>query len=230
MIKNTKVGKTNIKPLKEGEILVFLFFILIMFLLIIMLVFSKIKICIDDYRYISTLPKLKKTEYKITVCLYVLKIIPVFKIKINKNKFKKIREKLKEKFKNIDLLDIEKEKEINKKILKATKALNINIDKFYLKVELGTENVIFSSIIIPIVGTLVAWFLQRENVSYNKQTFDIKPIYYNQNLLNILFSGIFEIKMIHIINIIYILTKKEGVKKYERTTTSNRRTYGYSHE
>ena len=230
MIKNTKVGKTNIKPLKEGEILVFLFFIPIMFLLIIMLAFSKIKICIDDYRYISTLPKLKKTEYKITVCLYVLKIIPVLKIKINKNKFKKIREKLKEKFRNIDLLDIEKEKEINKKILKATKVLNINIDKFNLKVELGTENVIFSSIIIPIVGTLVAWFLQRENVSYNKQTFDIKPIYYNQNLLNILFSGIFEIKMIHIINIIYILTKKEGVKKYERTTASNRRTYGYSHE
>ena len=64
--------------------------------------------------------------------------------------------------------------------------------------------------------------------NYKNQNFTIKPIYINQNLINILIDGIFEIKMIHIINIIYILNKKEGVKKYERT--SNRRSYDYSYE
>ena len=56
----------------------------------------------------------------------------------------------------------------------------------------------------------------------------ITPLYFNQNIVNIEISGIFEIKMIHIINIIYILNKKEGVKKNERT--SNRRSYDYSYE
>ena len=59
-----------------------------------------------------------------------------------------------------------------------------------------------------------------------KQSFQIKPIYNNQNILNIALSGIFQIKMIHIINIIYILNKKEGVKNYERT--SNRRAYWFT--
>ena len=64
--------------------------------------------------------------------------------------------------------------------------------------------------------------------NYKEQNINIYPVYNYQNLLNIEFSGIFEIKMIHIINIIYILNKKEGVKKNERT--SNRRSYDYSYE
>ena len=58
--------------------------------------------------------------------------------------------------------------------------------------------------------------------------FNVTPIYNNPNLINIEFSGIFEIKMIHIINIIYILNKKEGVEKNDGT--SNRRAYDYSYE
>ena len=58
----------------------------------------------------------------------------------------------------------------------------------------------------------------------------MNPVYQNQNLVNLSVSGIFEVKLRHIINIIYILNRKEkkGVKKYERT--SNRGSYDYSYE
>ena len=75
---------------------------------------------------------------------------------------------------------------------------------------------------------MISDLLKNKIKSYKTQKFNVKPVFINKNLLNIDFSGIFEIKMIHIINIIYILNKKEGVKKYERT--SNRRSYAYSYE
>ena len=113
-------------------------------------------------------------------------------------------------------------------MLKATKKINISIKKIKLYIELGTENASLTSIIIPIVSTVIANIFYKKVENYKNQNFTIKPIYINQNLINILIDGIFEIKMIHIINIIYILNRKKGVNKHERT--SNRRSYDYSYE
>ena len=102
--------------------------------------------------------------------------------------------------------------------------------KFKYKIDIGTEDAVLTSFMVPILGMLISIFIKNNTTDYKKQNFIIQPIYCNKNVLNILFSGIFEFKMIHIINIIYILIRKEGVKKNERTTTSNRRTYGHSYE
>ena len=99
-----------------------------------------------------------------------------------------------------------------------------------LRIDIGTEDTVLTSFMVPILGMLISIFIKNNTTDYKKQNFIIQPIYFNKNLLNILFSGIFEFKMIHIINIIYILIRKEGVKKNERTTTSNRRTYGHRYE
>ena len=66
--------------------------------------------------------------------------------------------------------------------------------------------------------------LKKERYIYN-----IKPLYYNKNLYKINLNCIIEIKMVHIINIIFILIKK-GRKKNEQSTTSNRKPYAYSYE
>ena len=99
-----------------------------------------------------------------------------------------------------------------------------------LKIGIGTENAALTSIIIPIISTILAILLREKIKSKEEQFFIITPIYQNQNYLNIKLSGIFEIKMNHIINIIHLLLRKnkKGVKKYERT--SNRRPYDYSYE
>lgn len=161
-------------------------------------------------------------DYKIMIKLYVLGLIPILKINITKTKL--------EKMKNIDLHFLENKPSLDKEIFKAIKELNISIKNINLNVDIGTENASLTSIIVPVISTAIAILLRKKVKNFENQTFIINPIYRNQNLVNIYISGIFEIKMSHIINIIYILNKKEkkGVKEYERT--SNRRSYGYSYE
>ena len=203
--------------------MVFLFvFLLIIFLLI----FSKIRIEIINLGFSSVQERHLNKDYKIIFKLYILNIIPLFKINISKTKLEKL--KIKEKIKNIDLKLIEKNIKFDKKILKAIKKFDFDIKKIKLNIDIGTENASVTSIIIAVLSTLIALSIRKKVENYKEQEFFVRPIYTNQNVINILISGIFEIKMIHIINIIYILNKKEGVKEHERT--SNRRSYGYSYE
>lgn len=204
--------------------MVFLFVFLVFIL--ILLIFSKIQIQIDNLSFSSNRIRHINNDYQIIIKLLVFSKIPIFKYNITKTKLEKLR--LKEKVRNMDFKILKNRNKFNKKMLKATKKINISIKKIKLYIELGTENASLTSIIIPIVSTVIANIFYKKVENYKNQNFTIKPIYINQNLINILIDGIFEIKMIHIINIIYILNKKEGVKKYERT--SNRRSYDYSYE
>ena len=63
-------------------------------------------------------------------------------------------------------------------------------------------------------------------MNYNQ--FYLKPIFVNRNILNFQFDGIFELKLIHIINTICKIKKERKGESDERT--SNRRTYDYSYE
>ena len=204
--------------------MVFLFVFLVFIL--ILLIFSKIQIQIDNLSFSSNRIRHINKDYQIIIKLLVFSKIPIFKYNITKTKLEKLR--LKEKVRSMDFKILKNRNKFDKKMLKATKKINISIKKIKLYIELGTENASLTSIIIPIVSTVIANIFYKKVENYKNQNFTIKPIYINQNLINILIDGIFEIKMIHIINKIYILNKKEGVKKYERT--SNRRSYDYSYE
>ena len=202
--------------------MVFLFLVII---LILLLVFSKIRIEVENFKFISSLPKHVNKDYLIRFKLCILKKIPIIKIKITEEKIKKL--KLKERLEKVDIKKLEKDISINKikEVLMKSKFI---IKKFNLKIEIGTENASITAFIIPLLSTLVSFILRNRVIDYKNQKFNIKPLFLNKNLVNIEFSGIFEIKMIHIINIIYILNKKKGEDKNERT--SNRRSYAYSYE
>lgn len=173
-------------------------------------------------------PKHTNNNYKIVIKLCVFTKIPILKVTITKLKIDKLILKWKEKIKNVEMKFLSDTNQIDKKFIKAMKKINLMIKRINLKIELGTENAGFTAIIIPLLSTLISIIFIKKVENYNRQFFRINPIYINQNLINIIVSGIFEIKMIHIINIIYVLSKKEGVKKNERT--SNRRPYDYSYE
>ena len=110
------------------------------------------------------------------------------------------------------------------------KNLKIIFEELNLKVEIGTENSALTSIIFGIVSGIIPFVLRNQIKNIEKQKIDIKPIYLNQNLLNIELNCIFNIKMIHIINIIYVLIKGRGKEWKNERTTSNRRAYGHSYE
>ena len=210
--------------------MVFLFiFLSIIIMIVILLIFSKVKIEIINFNFFGKIPKAISInkDYKIIIKLVILKKLPIIRLELTKKRLEKL--KLKDKMKNANAKAMKMLKEDkNQKIIRALKELDITIQNMNLEVKIGTENASFTAILVAIVSTLVSMLLKKHIKKYKSQTFKIQPVYYNQNLVNIEFSGIFEIKMIHIINIIYILNKKEGVKKYERT--SNRRAYGYSYE
>ncbi len=158
----------------------------------------------------------------------MLGIFPILKITINKETFEKMR--VKEKIKQVDFLALENTPALNKEILQAIKSLNLSIKSLDLWLELGTTSATLTSILTPAIATAIAIYLRKKTSKLEKQRFIVNPVYQNQNLVKIAFSGIFEIKMRHIINIIYIFIKKgkKGVKEYERT--SNRGPYDYGYE
>ena len=208
--------------------MVFLLISLIIILINIILIFSKIQIKINNLRFKSRAKRHVNKEYEIIIKLYILKIIPIFKINITKTKLEKL--KIKEKVKNIDLKILQNNKQFDKKALSSIKELDIAIKKINLYLDIGTENASITSIIVPTVSTIIAFFIRKKIKKVENQVFTVNPIYTNQNLVNIYISGIFEIKVSHIINMIYNLNKerKKGVEENERT--SNRRSYGYSYE
>ena len=138
--------------------------------------------------------------------------------------------KVKEKIKNIDFKAIEENPRLNKKIIETIKSIEFSIPKINLYIEIGTENASLTSIIVPTISAIIAIILRQKVKKVKNQKFIVQPIFQNQNLVNLSFEGIFEIKTSHIINIIYRFNKKEkeGVKEYERT--SNRGAYDYSYE
>lgn len=205
------------------KILVFLF---ISFLILVIIYFSKIQVQIINFKFSSLTKRHINEDYKIIVRWFILSKIPIIKINVTKIKLEKL--KIKEKIEKVDLKVFQEKGKFNQKMLKSLKKLNIQIININLNIEIGTENAALTSIIIPIVSTIIAIILRKKVKRYENQIFIINPMYLNQNLLNVLFSGIFEIKINHIINIIYFFNKKEGVDKHERT--SNRRSYDYSYE
>lgn len=220
--------KLIVDEFKEAIRLVFLFVWIAFIILLIIFFFSKIRIQIINFRFHSQAKRHINKDYEIIIKLYIGRIIPIFKMVITKNKLEKL--KLKEKMKKIDFSYWEKNPSFNKEIGKMIKKLDICIQNINFQMDLGTENASLTSILVPAVSTIIAIILRKKIKKFENQTFIIRPIYQNQNLVNLSVSGIFEVKMSHIINIIYNFYKKEkkGVKEYERT--SHRRSYGYGYE
>lgn len=186
------------------------------------LILSKVQIKINNFKFCSQTKRHINEDYEVVIRLCF------FKIRMTKEKLEKM--KLKEKVKKIDLSKLEKMPSMQKEVFREIKRLDIGIKKFELKVELGTENAGLTSILVPAISTVIAILLKRKMKKFENQTFQIHPVFVNQNLVKIDFSGIFEIKMSHIIDIIYhvIKSEKKGVKEYERA--SNRGAYDYSYE
>lgn len=210
--------------------MVFLFAFIMIIIIVYIIISLKINFKIETFNYNSMLPKKVKLKYNILITIYIFNKIPITKIKLTTKSWNKIRQKVKKRIDEIDVTDIERDREINKKILEITKMLKINIKDFNLRLELGTEDAIITSFLVPIIGIIISYLLRQNMVDFKRQKFIIQPVYCNQNLLNLVFSGIFEIKMIHIINIIYVLIKGRGKEWKNERTTSNRRAYGHSYE
>ena len=205
--------------------MVFLFVLMVILLLII---FSKIKIEIKNFKFTSKKFNFKhlSDNYIIELQILILSKIPILKINITRDKLQKLKDN--DRIKNLQSKIGKFEENISLDIIKDLKTFDFQIKNLELQIDLGTDSTIFTSILIPAISTVISIFLARKKVPMKNQIFIVNPVYNNGNLVNIGLQGIFEVKMIHIIKVIYIINKKRRVEKNERT--SNRRSYGYGYE
>lgn len=206
-------------------------FLLIFLIIILAIITIRIQIKLTNIEFSSSNKEHFNKNYLVEIKLYIFNLIPILKFKITNDTILKLinNEKIKKELKKQEIKLVENRKDIDLKTINSLKNIKVQIDEMRLDVTVGTEDASITAFIIPIISTIIAIFLSRQVQEYNdKQIFSIKPIYINQNLINIEFSGIFQIKMIHIISTICILNKKRKGDKNERT--SNRGAYDYGYE
>ncbi len=207
--------------------LVLLFFCAILFLIIftiILLILSTIKLNIVNINIsnFSSGEKKKKLEkdFLIYVELYLFGKVKIAKVKITKKLIEKLH------ILN-NMKDIKKDVKMAKRIktLGIIKELKIKIEKLNMEAQIGTEELLTTVFLVTLISSLFAIIFR--NCEYKNIKYKIIPLYKYGNAINFRINCIINVKMVHIIHVIYILLKK-GMIKNERT--SNRRTYDYSYE
>lgn len=228
----------------------FFFIIIVIFIISILIVInSGIKLSIDNF---SVDTDSKIIDYDLKFGLYFMKKIRIIGIRINKKKIVKMKKILKniensKILKKINKINIKKislnfEERMKRKIknnnINLVELLNIIIKnlkletlKFKMNFKVGLDDAFITSIFIGILSSIISMMLGltitdiKNGKDYH---YKIMPIYGKGNIFKLNLSCIINLKLVHIINIIYMIVKKGRSDKYVRT--SNRRSYGYCHE
>ena len=203
--------------------------VILITLFIFMVILSTLKFQIKNFEITNIKENNKHIlpNYEIKISLYLFNKIKWFSIKLNNKKIKNMYKNMK-----LDKIDFKKiEQDFKLEDLKYIKTLQPKFSYLNFKVKIGVEDAVLTSFIIFTISTIISILLPYTIKKYEKDKYyyQILPLYINKNAYEIKLNCIIEVKMVHIINIIYVLVKKRRVGKNEQRT-SNRRTYGYSYE
>ncbi len=177
---------------------------------------------------ISNMQTKNNTKYAIIFSIYFANKIKYFWFNLNSKRAKKIYSKV-----QLEKIDLKKFKKVFKlSDLKELTKLHLKISDLNLDMNIGTKSPLVTSFLVVTISNAISLLLPHlvNNLKDNRYFYNIKPLYYNKELYKINLDCIIEIKMVHIINVIYYIFLKKGRRKNERSTTSNRKSYAYSHE
>jgi len=214
------------------------FFIVLTILLFLLLLFwllclSNLEIEINKFWLNSNNKKNKKLEsFLFSIRVKLFGKITWFKIKIDNKKINDIKNskflisKMFNRFRDIQEIVLKnKQKILKKNNIEYIKKLSIKFKKLDLYMELCTSSTIFTPFVIAAISSLLSIILVKNIEKYdtNKYKYMIMPKYEEKPSLKINLNCIIDIRIVHIINVIYMLIKKRRVVSNERT--SDRRTY-----
>ena len=217
-------------------ILVFILFIIIILItvFVFILALSTIKFKVKNMNINNTSDKVNvnSSNIQLEIALYLFNKIKYFSYKLNRQKLEKMYQKMKLSKINVNKLKEKlKVEQFKLEDLKYLKMLNLKIDKLNLSIKVGTEDSILTTFIVFFISTIISITLPHTVKKYDKNRYyyQVLPFCINKNVYEIKLDCIIEVKMVHIINIIYVFNKKRRVDNNEQRT-SNRRSYGYSYE
>lgn len=207
-------------------VLIFLGILVLLVTIITLIIASTLHIQIKNLSVSNMEPK-NTNEYAIIFSLYLGNKIKWIWFRLNDKKVRKMYSKM-----QLEKLDFKKfRKDFKVKDLKELPKLQPKISYLNLDANLGVISPVTTSFLVATIASIISIALPylAKNLKKERYIYNIKPLYYNKNLYKINLNCIIEIKMVHIINIIFILIKK-GRKKNEQSTTSDRKPYAYSYE
>ena len=207
-------------------VLILLGILVLLITIITLIMASTLHIQIKNLSVSNMEPK-NTNEYAIIFSLYLGNKIKWIWFRLNDKKVRKMYSKM-----QLEKLDFKKfRKDFKVKDLKELPKLQPKISYLNLDANLGVISPVTTSFLVATIASIISIALPylAKNLKKERYIYNIKPLYYNKNLYKINLNCIIEIKMVHIINIIFIFIKK-GRKKNEQSTTSNRKPYAYSYE
>ena len=204
--------------------MVLVFLILSLLILISILFFlltiSTLKINIKELEINNILEPKLKIFYKIELGIYLLDKLKVLKITFTPNSkiIKTIKNKAQQSIK------------VDSRILKLVKYIKIEIENLNLKLDIGTYDVLLNTSIVFIISTAISILLPHlvNGKNYENINYQILPINKNKNLIDLKLNCIIKLKMVHIINILYMYLTRKGGDRFDGT--SNRRAYDNCNE
>lgn len=198
--------------------IVFLYGLIFSFLIsfiIFIVTLSYVEVDVKRFKYDSNYKKIE--DYLIYMRFKFLNKITWMKLEYKKSKKHKVfNHKMINKV--IDFKDVLR--------IKYLKYLDPKVQRINLEVKISAIDALITSIGVGITYALLSMILGNVIENYNKENckYLITPIYSEKPQIIINLRCIFNVKMVHIMNIVYILFKRSG-KKYERTP--NRRSNAY---
>lgn len=173
---------------------------------------------------VKKIKRLIKNSEKSKTLKFISNISKINIKKLSSNIEEKLKEKLKKQiikrnFKPIEFVRI------------VLKNLKLETLKYKMNLKIGIDDAFFNSILIAGLSTIISILLKLTVNNIKKADnyfYEVIPVYGNKNVVKLNLSCIINIKLVHIINIIYIVYKKGRSDKYVRT--SNRRSYDYCNE
>lgn len=215
----------------KKEVIMVLVFILLgivilLTLLTILLISSTINIKVKNMAS-SNIKRIDNQSMKIIISLKAFDKITWFFISFNQEKLSKMQQKMKGRKIDINKL----QEKFHWSDLKELKKLQVKIAKLNLLLKLGTENAVITAYVIGTLASIISILLPHMSVSRKQKDYyyQLIPLYENQNVYEIQFDCIIQVKMVHIINTIYSFVKKKKRRSDLNERTSNRGAYDYSH-
>ena len=242
MFKKEKNGKTNTK-ITSKEVMMVLVLLFCTILIVITIIFflvilSTLKIEVKNYEVSNMYSNQNNSEknlnankntcknnkinakYKIKVSLNVLDKLRILQLKLNSEKIKKITLKM-----HLDRIDIKKlEKEIRIDDIKEIMQIKPKISYMDLNVKVGIDDVLLTTYAVPVICTLISILLPLvvEKNSHKKIKYDIKPIYNNGNMYDVKFDIGIKIRVLKLLNAMYIIYKNRKKSNHKKNITYRR--------
>lgn len=193
----------------------FILFIIILFAIIIWN--SRLQLKIYNLDFSTARKERLSKDFEIYLGIVIFKKVEILRINLKKIKNKKMNlGTVLEKAQKLEWKTNKQEMAIE--LAKGLKKFDFEIVKADLKLKIGLQDAALTAISVGIIASILG-------IIFEKQKFEILPVYQDKNILNLKLNGIFRVNLIHYI----YKTMLKGREKNERKS-SDRRTYAYSNE